>query len=276
MSSFGRMKTHRCTSGLAALALAASLACTMQREPESAGTTDSTEKSANPPALGDMRWVAVSLREKAVLPGSRITMEATPTSIGGYGGCNWYGGDVAFTEFTLSAEPMTRTMRACLRPEGVTEQETQYMALLEQSARFQRAADTLRFLDRRGQVLITFQGTPRLAMRPEDLANTRWVLSAWTKGPRSRPRMTLAFEADRMTGFAGCRNFTGSWNARGDELHFPTLSMVEMDCANRATLELEGNYTTALGETAHYRLEQGTRLELFTPGGDTLVFTPEP
>lgn len=276
MSPFGRMRFHRSTSALAAFGTAVTLACTMQREPEPAGAADSTAASASTGALGGMRWVVVSLRDKAVLPGSRITMEAAPTSIGGYGGCNWYGGDVTFAESTLRAEPMTRTMRACVRPDGVTEQETQYMALLEESARFQRAGDTLRFLDRQGRTLLTFHGTPRPAMRPEDLANTRWVLSAWTRGPRSMPRMTLAFEGNRMKGFAGCRNFTGSWNARGDEIHFPTLSMVEMDCPNRGTLELEGNYTTALSETAHYRLQKGARLELFTPGGDTLVFVPEP
>lgn len=275
MSSAGRTQPNCSTGAVVALSLVASLACTAQREPDSA-RTDTLAKSASPPALGDMRWAAVSLREKAVLQGSRITMEVAPTSIGGYGGCNWYGGDVAFTEFRLDAEPMTRTMRACGRPEGVTEQENEYMALIEQSTRFERAADTLRFFDRQGQVLITFLGTPRLAMRPEDLANTRWILSTWTRGPRPLPRMTLAFEGDRTRGFAGCRNFTGSWNAKGDEIHFPTLSMVEMDCTNRKTLEIEGNYTTALSESAQYRLEKGKRLELFTPGGDTLVFTPEP
>lgn len=259
--------------------------CTTQKESPSQ-RTDSVARHAAPSELADMRWTAITLRDRPVITGSRITMEATATSLGGYGGCNWYGGDFTLTGTTLKVEPMTQTLRACMEPEGATEQESAYLQLLKQAVRFQRAGDTLRLFDREKAVLVVFSGQARLSMRAEDLEDSRWVLSDWSSARRitaSRPtsgigppRMTLAFEDGRTSGFAGCRNFTGSYRAEGDVIGFPTLSMVEMDCASPGMLELEGRFTTALSESSTYRLEKGRRLELFTPGGDTLVFTPAP
>lgn len=251
--------------------------CANEGESERAARSDTLPPSATTTPLGDMRWTVVMLRDRPVLAGSRITMEAKPTSVSGYGGCNWYGGDVSFTTSTLKVAPMTRTMRACLLPDGVTEQETTYLKTLEHAVAFRQTADTLRLLDRAGGVLMVFHGRAPLAMRSEDLESSRWVLSEWRRprGGSSAPgaRMTLELEKGRTKGFAGCRNFTGSYRAEGDVIGFPTLSMVEMDCSNQAMLELEGRFTTALSESSTYRLDKGRRLELYTPGGDTLVFT---
>ena len=259
--------------------------CTTRQESPKV-RTDSVSQGAERSELTGMRWTAITLRDRPVLTGSRITMEATATSLGGYGGCNWYGGDFTLTGTTLEVEPMTQTLRACIDPEGATEQESAYLQLVKQAVRFQRAGDTLRLFDREGAVLVVYQGQARLAMRPEDLENSRWVLSDWSSARRitaSRPtsglgppRMTLAFENGRTKGFAGCRNFTGSYRAEGDVIAFPTLSMVEMDCTSPGMLELEGRFTTALSESSTYRIDKGRRLELYTPGGDTLVFTPAP
>ena len=254
--------------------------CANERESEGAGR-DSLPRDSTTTALGDMRWTVLALRDRPVLRGSRITMEAKPTSLGGYGGCNWYGGDVTFTGATLKAAPMTRTLRACLEPEGVSEQEDTYLQSLEHAVTFQRTGDTLRLLDRAGGVLVTFHGQAPLKMRPEDLENSRWTLSDWT-GPRRaarsalRARMTLELAEGRIKGFAGCRHFTGSYRADGDVIHFPTLSMVEMDCGNAVMLELEGSFTTALSESSTYHVDKGRRLALHTPAGDTLIFTPAP
>ena len=252
--------------------------CANEREPEGA-RRDTLSRGSTTTALGDMRWTVVELRGRPVLAGSRITMEAKPTSLGGYGGCNWYGGDVAFTGSTLKTAPMTRTLRACLEPEGVSDQEDTYLQSLEHAVTFRRTGDTLQLLDRAGGVLVTYHGQAPLAMRPEDLEDSRWILSEWIRarrGGRSAPRarMTLELAQGRIKGFAGCRNFTGSYRAEGDVIGFPTLSMVEMDCTNAAMLELEGNFTTALSESSTYRLDKGRRLELYSAAGDTLVFTP--
>ena len=259
--------------------------CTTQQESPSA-RTDSVARGGATPELTDRRWTAITLRDRPILTGSRITMEATASSLGGYGGCNWYGGDYSLTGATLAVGPMTQSARACTQPEGTTEQESAYLQLLRQAVRHQRVGDTLRLFDRSGALLVVYHGSARLAMRPEDLENTRWTLADWSDARRitaSRPtsglgppRLTLAFENGRMRGFAGCRNFTGSYRAEGDVIGFPTLSMVEMDCASPGMLELEGRFTTALSESSTYRLDKGRRLELYTPGGDTLVFTPTP
>src|SRR5688572_2607415 len=79
--------------------------CTTQQESPSA-RADSAVESAAPSELTDMRWTAITVRDQPVLAGVRITMEVTATSMGGYGGCNWYGGDYTLTGTTLKVEQM--------------------------------------------------------------------------------------------------------------------------------------------------------------------------
>ena len=82
--------------------------------------------------------------------------------------------------------------------------------------------------------------------------------SAGTGGRRA----TLRFDADsaRVTGFAGCNQFSGSYTLNGDSLRFGPLMMTRMACTDG--MELERDLSTALEATRRYELSS-TQLKLF-------------
>ena len=96
-------------------------------------------------------------------------------------------------------------------------------------------------------------------------------------GARGR-RATLRFDADssRVSGFAGCNGFGGSYTINGDSLRFGPLTSTLMACADGMPLERE--YLAALQATRRYELST-TQLKLFGKSGPVARFSrqiPEP
>jgi heat shock protein HslJ len=91
-------------------------------------------------------------------------------------------------------------------------------------------------------------------------------------------RATLRFDADsaRVSGFAGCNRFAGSYTLSGDSLRFGPLVMTRMACSDG--MELERNLSAALEATRRYELSS-TQLKLFGPSKAIARFSrqiPEP
>ena len=86
--------------------------------------------------LEDTTWVLESYGEQgnlqAVLEGTEITatFESAEGQVKGSAGCNSYFGDYQIDKNKLSIPMMAHTEMYCLKPEGVMEQETQYLILL--------------------------------------------------------------------------------------------------------------------------------------------------
>ena len=114
-------------------------------------------------------------------------------------------------------------------------------------------------------------------MEPEALPGTVWQLVS-TNGtpPVEGSTITLAFHDEQhASGQAGCRDYTATYQASGDDIHFPYMSMTGDDsCLAREDLYLqEGAYTDALTWTTNYRLSED-RFELLTARGEVLLFEP--
>jgi heat shock protein HslJ len=91
-------------------------------------------------------------------------------------------------------------------------------------------------------------------------------------------RATLRFDADsaRVSGFAGCNRFAGSYTLNGDSLRFGPLVMTRMACTDG--MELEHDLSAALEATRRYELSS-TQLKLFGPSKAIARFSrqiPEP
>jgi heat shock protein HslJ len=67
-------------------------------------------------------------------------------------------------------------------------------------------------------------------------------------------------DASRVSGFAGCNGFFGSFEQQGETLRFGNLGMTRMACVGEGDA-LEAAFTRALATTATYQIT-GTRLEL--------------
>lgn len=55
-------------------------------------------------------------------------------TISGNSGCNTYSGQYTLSGQTITISPLASTMRACIEPEGVAEQETAFTTALQQAA----------------------------------------------------------------------------------------------------------------------------------------------
>lgn len=81
---------------------------------------------------------------------------------------------------------------------------------------------------------------------------------------------TLLFDdRGRVSGFAGCNRFSGTYDATGERLRFSPLAITRMACATG--MDLEDGYTTALQRTESYRVA-GVRLELGGAAGVVAAF----
>lgn len=93
----------------------------------------------------------------SLLAGTEITLvfgedgQAT-----GSAGCNNYFGGYVVEGESLTIGPLGASLMSCEEPEGVMEQETDYLAMLDSVASYTIVGDTLTLLGADGQTLLTF------------------------------------------------------------------------------------------------------------------------
>jgi len=109
------------------------------------------ESNGRPSAsiLGDTTWILESYGEmgnlNAVLEGTEITavFDSTQGQVNGSAGCNSYFGDYEIDNSELSILNVANTEMYCLEPEGIMEQEQQYLGLIQDAESYQVQDGTL-------------------------------------------------------------------------------------------------------------------------------------
>ena len=110
-------------------------------------------------ALEDKEWVLASYGEQgdlqAVLAGTEITaiFDSAEEQVTGSAGCNSYFADYEASGNKLSILELAWTEIGCTAPEGVMEQEQEYLTLLLDTATFQVEDSQLTISSSDGQVL---------------------------------------------------------------------------------------------------------------------------
>lgn len=124
-----------------------------------------------------------------------------------------------------------------------------------------RYADTVRVTVDRRQL----EGCGGTILAPETLADTSWEIAA-IDGRRvpGGERYQLRFEANRMSGRAGCNSFSGSYRVGRDGFQAGPLAMTRMACPGPAMEH----------EQAVSRILAG-RVRLYYPDGSTLIMRGE-
>lgn len=239
--------------------------------------SDLAQQIINTADLNKTEWILSSLNGQPLIANSNITLTFNDGNLGGYGGCNWYGSTYTATTGTLSIGGIGGTQRGCDTPFGVLQQEATYYDALKQVAMYQVVNNRLEMKNRADEVGLVFTQKEQFAMNPADLVGTKWQLHAINQKPLL-PNSTISLSftgADTISGFAGCRGYTGTYEANGDNIRFPSIGMTETECdKGEAILVQEGQYTTDLSEATDYRLSKD-QLEIFTAPGHTLLFTSQ-
>jgi heat shock protein HslJ len=78
------------------------------------------------------------------IAGTTLTMTfGDDGTISGNSGCNTFSGQYSLNGQSITISPLASTMRACIEPEGIAEQETAFMAALEQAVEWFIQGDQL-------------------------------------------------------------------------------------------------------------------------------------
>jgi len=118
-------------------------------------------------------------------------------------------------------------------------------------------ADTVLVLADRREL----RGCGGAILTPETLANTSWrIVSIDGADVSGKDGYEMQFEADRMSGRAGCNRFNGSYRVSSDGFQAGPLAMTRMACPG--------------ARMAHEQAVSGIlsgRVRLYYPDGDTLL-----
>ena len=131
---------HLATLTLATIILLSMAACTLPGLP-----------TGDP--LKGTSWRLVTLRGAGLIPGTEITATFEDGHVGGIAGCNHYGGSYQVSGDKLTVDAMFMTEMACMDPEGVMEQEQQYLELLGNAKTFTLTEGRLEIVTGSGQAL---------------------------------------------------------------------------------------------------------------------------
>jgi heat shock protein HslJ len=117
-------------------------------------------------------WELASMSGSGLLPGTSITIEFTDEEVSGSAGCNHYGGSYQISGSSLTFSDVFSTEMACPEPQGILEQEGEYLAALNDADSYQLASDQFEILDEAGEQLLVFvtpaeASTSQAAVPPE-------------------------------------------------------------------------------------------------------------
>ncbi len=233
------------------------------------------------PALKGTEWVLVSLNGEAPAGGTRITLEIGKEGLGGYSGCNGYGGgfeamDDGKLELSRGDEQIRGTTVGCPGERG--RQERSYMEALHNAASYRLSDDRLEIRNAEGTTTLVYEREPQWASDPADLVGTRWKLDSFNGEPPDEDYTpAISFHSKtRYSGYDGCLRVRGTYEAGAEDLLFLGGGEANAICMKPEDLSRPPGtslYEEAVGEGKEYRLIEG-RLEMRSEDGDTYVFVP--
>jgi heat shock protein HslJ len=272
---------------LALLAVAAFEACGRSDgsvAPEKTATpegTDDTEPSGVATRFVGSEWKLSRLHGQEPLNGTNITLEVDREDggvlVGGSATCNSYGfRNVTMKDGVLEISGGDLSTIGC--SEDQVRQETAYLDALDNAATYRLRGDVLEVQNPEETTTLVFEQESLARSNPADLAGTRWLLrSAYGKPLPDDFPATVSFDSEKeVSGYDGCRHFTGRYFATENDLAVPDFGYeAEYDCLKPGAygriepapvlegIPLDGNY--ALSED---------RLEIRSDSGDTSVYEP--
>lgn len=195
-------------------------------------------------------------------------------TVSGDSGCNSYGGSYVVDGNKLTISKLISTLRACVSPDGVMDQEAQYLAALQNSATFDVAGNNLTIRDASGAM----QVTATRSTAPTGLAGTAWQVTGVNNGNQgvvsiiNGTELTLMFGTDgKVSGNGGCNSFNGSYESKDAALKIGPLASTRKACATPdGVMTQETQYLTALQNAATYDIS-GNTLTIRDASGATQV-----
>jgi heat shock protein HslJ len=118
--------------------------------------------SPNTNELAGTNWELVFLNGEELIEGTAITLEITETYLGGQMVCNGYGGSPDRGSYQVNHQGafeidfLAVTVQLCAEPEGLMEQESEYIDLLLSARSFEFVENRLVLEDEAGGSFLEF------------------------------------------------------------------------------------------------------------------------
>lgn len=240
------------------------------------GTDNKTEWGID---LNGTSWDLVSYAQngsmKDVLADTPVTLVfGENTTASGSAGCNSYS-----TTYTLNKTagitfgPTASTLMYC-PGEGVMEQESAYLGLLDTVRSLKVEDESMTFFDENGTAVLVFK--THVPPEPEPLVGTEWGLQWYHDGDAivsviAGTEVTAVFDDEgTVAGSAGCNRYFASYEVNGTEMSIGPAGTTLMACMNEDIAEQERTYLALLNTTASLAIE-GDRLSLMDENGTVVL-----
>ena len=222
-------------------------------------------------------WSLSQLNGHSLVPGSHIEIQFERETFSGFGGCNSYGGSYQTSNNHFSiANGIESTAMACLTPEGVGKQETEYFQALSAVDQYSINGNRLELQDAGGELILMFiheQADPRVNL--ENLIGSQWMVET-VNGSQliENSQITMNFTGEEMVqGFGGCRSYQAEYIEADQGIRFISVRMMEENCSQPELLQQEQNFTDYFTWADHFE-RVGDTLILVTQRGEQIVFIP--
>jgi len=209
---------------------------------------------------------------QTVVTGTETTADFRANwKLSGSGGCNQYSAEYTTTasDGITITQPIS-TLMACAEP--IMQQETRYLSLLQQAAKYEISGDQLTLFDKNGtKILIykkhvsisTITGTWNLF----NYNNGKGAIQSVTAGSKT----TAIFGSNwKLSGSGGCNEYSAGYTttaSNGITITQPTSTM--MACAE-PVMQQETQYLSLLPTAAKYEIS-GDQLTLFNSTGTKIL-----
>ena len=114
--------------------------------------------------LAGTEWELISINGNDLIEGTAITLVFSETYLGGQMGCNGYGGGPDSGKYISKGDgtfqigdPFAVTVQLCTNPEGIMEQESEYIDALMAATHYQILDEGLEIKDEAGDFILVYQ-----------------------------------------------------------------------------------------------------------------------
>jgi heat shock protein HslJ len=207
-------------------------------------------------------WVLSTLTvdgvETPAVPAATATLVFGPDGeVSGSTGCNRFIGEWEQDASALTISVAGSTMAACAAPE-LSEQEQLLLEALAQTGSARQTGETLELLDGDSTVLLRYDASLT------QLGGTSWQAtgvnnrSGGVESTALTSSVTAQFGDDgEISGFSGCRDYTGRFVASEDVIEVTDISLVGDECSGDPAA-LEANVVAALEASQTFTIEGAT------------------
>ena len=195
--------------------------------------------------------------------------------LSGSAGCNNYTAAYEVEGENITIGPAATTRMMCSDPEGIMDQEAEYLTALEMAASYEFEEDRLILLDAEGRRVVNYQ-----LARTFELTETIWHLQNFSDGEGSvqstleNTEITVSFnEEGIISGLAGCNNYSGNYQVDGEQIQIELGPLTMMFCDQpEGVMDQEEAYLKALGSVTNFQIIGDKLMMKNESGQEVLTF----